>query len=98
MSVYMIVDISVHDERVYSMYAKKAQQIVAEHSGEYLVRGGDIAVRSGDWDPQRIVIIRFPSLDRMRTCFKSPEYARIAPLRRQSADANVVVVEGIPES
>lgn len=98
MSVYMIVDISVHDERVYAMYATKAQKIVEEHSGEYLVRGGNIAVRSGEWDPERLVIVKFPSLDKMRTCFKSPEYALIAPLRRQSANANVVVVEGIPES
>ena len=97
MAVYMIVDISVHDEQTYTQYVARARQIVEEHGGRYLAPGGRIVSRSGGWDPQRIVLIEFPGMDQLRSCFKSPEYAEIAPMRERSTDARVVIVEGVAE-
>ena len=97
MAVYMIVDISVHDEQTYATYVAKAQEIVRAHGGRYLVRGGEIRSRSGGWDPQRIVLIEFPGMDQLRSCFRSSQYAEIAPMRERSTDARVVIVEGVPE-
>ena len=97
MAVYMIVDISVHDEQTYARYLERAQQIVQEHGGRYLVRGGQILFHSQDWDPERIIVIEFPGMEELRSCFKSPEYAEIAPLRERSTDAKAVIVEGVAQ-
>lgn len=97
MAVYMIVDISVHDEQTYASYVERARRIVREHGGRYLARDGRIVSSSGGWDPQRIVMIEFPGMAQLRSCFKSPEYAEIAPLRERSTDARVVIVAGASE-
>lgn len=53
-----------------------------------------IEVVSGDWNPSRLIIIEFDSLDRFKAWWNSSEYRAIAPLRERSAKTNVIVVEG----
>jgi uncharacterized protein (DUF1330 family) len=48
----------------------------------------------GGWDPERIVVIVFDSMETWEGCFKSAEYRKIAPLREKSAETRALVVEG----
>jgi uncharacterized protein (DUF1330 family) len=49
----------------------------------------------GDWKPDRLVIIEFPSRKDLERCFGSQEYKEIVPLRDRSATGSMIMVEGI---
>jgi uncharacterized protein (DUF1330 family) len=94
MPVYLIADIEVHDPQRYAQYTDQAQGIIARHGGRYLVRGGTVTPLSGNWHPERVVVIAFDSIERLRACFASPEYRAIAPLRLESTTSRSIVIEG----
>ena len=48
----------------------------------------------GDWQPERIVLIEFESIEQVQEFFASPEYLAIVPLREQSATTRAIIVEG----
>lgn len=95
MSVYMIIEIQVEDEWLYAEYVEKVRAIVEEHGGRYLVRGGVVTPLSGDWNPERMIVIEFESNEQLRRCFGSPEYLELAPLRKQSTVSRAIVVDGV---
>ena len=61
---------------------------------EYLVRGGRVITPAGDWTPERVVVVEFPSRVRLWECLASADYRRIAPLWEQSTTGKAIVVEG----
>jgi uncharacterized protein (DUF1330 family) len=94
MPVYMIVEITVKAAPRYAEYIAAARPIVERFGGRYVVRGGPVISLFGDWVPERIIVIEFPSAQRLRECFGSPEYQSIAPLRQESTVSRAIVVEG----
>ena len=95
MSVYSISDIQVHDPEKYKEYVGKVRQIVESYGGHYHVRGGDVTVRAGDWKPSRLIIIEFPSKERMVDFGSSPEYQPVADIRKSASTmVSSIVVEG----
>lgn len=98
MKAYLVADIEVLDAAVYAEYVKAAQPIVERYGGRYLVRGGRTLPLAGNWNPERLLVIEFGSLDRLRSCFDCEAYRRIAPLRLASTRSRSVIVEGVPEA
>lgn len=49
----------------------------------------------GEWDPDRIVVIEFPTREDVERCFGSREYQEIRPLRSHSSTGSNVMVEGV---
>ena len=95
MSVYVITDIKVHDWDRYQEYVGRTRPIVERHGGRYHVRGGEVDVRAGDWEPDRLVVIEFPSKEDMDRFGASAEYQPVAAIRESAATTvSVVVVEG----
>lgn len=94
MSAYIIVDIVIHDPERYEDYKKLAAPTVMQYDGSYVVRGGNAEKLEGDWDPHRIVVVEFPSLDRAKEWWSSPEYAPAKSLRQEIATSRMIVVEG----
>lgn len=97
MAVYVIIDISVRDsaaKAAYAQYVEKVRPIVERHGGRYLARGGRVTPVAGDWKPERIVLIEFPSSDHVSRWWNSPEYRAIVGLRENAATARAIVVEG----
>jgi uncharacterized protein (DUF1330 family) len=90
----MLIEANPYDEEMYSEYVKKVKPFVEKHGGKYLVRGGKTSPFTGGWDPKRLIVIEFPSMEKWAACFKSGEYRKIAPLCENSADTRAVVVEG----
>lgn len=96
MPVYFIVEIKTKKENkgIYSQYVEKVRSIVEKYQGRYLSRGGRITPVFGTWNPERIVIIEFPSPDNVMQWLHSPEYKEIAGLREASTITNAIMVEG----
>ena len=95
MPAYVVIDVDVHDPETYERYKPLAPPVIAAYGGRYLARGGRTDVLEGDWSPTRAVILEFPSLERARAWWESPEYAAAKALWHASTRTRMVVVEGL---
>jgi uncharacterized protein (DUF1330 family) len=95
MSAYVIVEIEVTDPTGYDEYKKLAPAAVALYGGKYVARGGKNETLEGDWQPNRLVILEFPSMEQAKAWLNSPEYAPARAMRHQYAKSKMVVVEGV---
>ncbi len=96
MTAYIIADINVTDAVGYAPYREAAQKSIAAHGGRYVARGGAVEVLEGKWDPARLVIIEFASIDAARKWYHSPEYQQALKIRQACSSGNVVLTEGLP--
>ncbi len=94
MSAYLIADVEVHDQNVYTEYRRQVLPLIQKHGGRFIVRGGAHEVLEGDWRPQRVVIIEFPEMTALKAWYRSPEYAKLIALRRGASRGSLVAVEG----
>jgi uncharacterized protein (DUF1330 family) len=95
MSAYIIVEIEVQDPAGYEEYKKQAAATVHAKGGKYIVRGGKTEVLEGDWQPKRIVVLEFPSMDQAKEWLKCEEYREPRKMRHRTARTNMILVEGI---
>lgn len=96
-AAYVLVEMKVTDPEQYKQYMAAAPATIAVHGGEYLVRGGQHEVFEGNWQPVRLAVLKFPSLDQARAWYRGEQY-RAARAKRAGATEffNMVVVEGVP--
>lgn len=95
MAAYIVVDCEVLDPAKYEEYKKLAPEAIAKHGGKYLARGGQTAMLEGDWRPNRIVILEFPSLEAARRFYTSVEYTAARRARAGAAKMEIIAVEGV---
>jgi uncharacterized protein (DUF1330 family) len=95
MTAYVVVDITVFDPQTYEEYKKLSPIALAACGGKYLARGGKTEVLEGDWQPGRLVILEFETMEKAKLWLESPEYALARSLRHDSAVTHMVVVEGV---
>ena len=67
--------------------------IVESYGGEYLARTENVTALSPLRKPDRVIIIRFPSKEKLDDCFASDEYRRIMHERVDSVDARALILE-----
>ena len=94
MAASVIVDMTVTDTVKIEEYRKLAGASIAALGGKFLARGGKTEVLDGDWKPQRIVVIEFPSLEQAKQWRTSPEYGKACEIRDRAASTRMIVVEG----
>jgi uncharacterized protein (DUF1330 family) len=92
---YVIVEMKISDPERYKEYMSAAPATIAAAGGEYLVRGGRHEALEGDWQPARLAVLKFPSLEQAKAWYAGERY-RAARARRAGATEyfNMVVVEG----
>lgn len=95
MSAYLTVDLEVIDASAYEEYRKRVPPLNASHGGRYLVRGGSTELLEGTTQPNRTAVLEFPSMERLKAFYSSPEYAPLKQLRIDSARSRVFAVEGV---
>ncbi len=95
MAGYVIVEIEVTDPVGYEEYKKMAGATVAKYGGKYIVRGGASETLEGDWQPKRIVILEFESVQRAKDWLNCAEYEEPRKMRHRTAKTKMIVVEGI---
>jgi uncharacterized protein (DUF1330 family) len=95
MAVYMVIEVQVLDPALYAEYTARVPAVVAQYGGRYLVRGGDVVPLTGDWRPDRIVILEFAAMEQMTAWNFSPEYLALAPLRARSVTTRAIALHGV---
>ncbi len=95
MSAYVVVNVEIQDAAVFDEYKRLAPAIIQRHGGEYLVRAGNFIILEGDWQPSRLVVLRFPDVTSAQAFYNDPEYQTIKAIRQRGSRMDMVVVEGL---
>jgi uncharacterized protein (DUF1330 family) len=94
-SAYILANISVTNPEQYEEYKKLSSAAMKAHGAEVCVRGGKVEVLEGDWTPDRLVLLKFPSVDAARRFNDSVEYGAARKSRQGAAVMRMVLVEGV---
>ncbi len=95
MAGYVIVQINVNHTETYDAYRKQVLPTIEAHDGEFLVRGGEYTVEEGAWSWQRVVVIRFPSVEKAREWYNSDAYVPLREMRQSASEGNLIIIEGV---
>ena len=95
MPAYVVVNVRVNDPVRYTDYIRMAPASILAHGGRYIARGGKTEVLEGSWMPARMVILEFPTVERAKEWWNSPEYAAPKALRQATADTELIILEGL---
>jgi len=95
MPAYVIANVEVKDPVRYEEYRKMVLPTITAYGGRFLARGGKVDTLEGPWQPNRLVIVEFPSVERAKAWWSSPEYADAKALRQRTSDGSLIVIEGV---
>lgn len=95
MAAYIVVDVEVTDPEEYQTYTRQTLATIEKYGGKFLVRGGQTETLEGGWQPQRFVVLEFPSVEQARTWYSSPEYTAIIGIRHHAANSKMILAPGI---
>ena len=95
MSAYVVIEIVVKDPEGYEEYKVLAPPAIDAYGGKYIARGGRAENLEGSWQPNRIVILEFESVEKAKQWLDSEEYQEAKALRHKYASSNAIVVEGV---
>lgn len=87
---------------MYMEYNNKVAPLVYKYGGKYIARSGAEEFNSspngklipveGGWNPDRMVIMKFPSREQISIFGNSPEYKAIVNIRKNSATTKSIIV------
>jgi len=95
MAAYIIVDVSITDQKDYEEYKKLTPAAIAAYDGKFIVRGGQTETLEGNWVPERIVVLEFPTVERAKEWWNSEIYSNAKIIRQRAANTKMIVVEGV---
>ena len=95
MAGYMVGNITVTDPELFAEYGKRVPETVAQFGGTYVVRGGAAEKMEGSYDPVRIVILQFDSVEKAKEWYNSPEYTPLKEMRMKASSGDLYFVEGV---
>jgi len=96
MAAYAISEVEVYDEEQAGRYRDLAAESITRYGGRYLVRGAMPQVPEGEWPSgERVVIVEFPDMTRLRQWYASPEYAEALTVRQSALGRRLLFVEGV---
>ena len=94
-SAYILANVQVTNPEQYEEYKKLSTIAMKAHGAEVCVRGGAVEVIEGDWTPNRVVLLKFPSVEQAKAFNSSPEYAAARASRQGAAIMRMVLIEGV---
>ena len=94
MPAYIIVEVEVKDPATYEDYKKLTPGSLEPFDGKFIVRGGAAELLEGEEEPQRIVILEFPTMEKAKAWWSSEEYAPAKALRQSASSTRMIAVEG----
>ena len=95
MAGYIIAQVNIKNNEPYKEYLKKVTQSAEKYNGKYIVRGGKYKVMLGNWNYERVVVIKFPTYEIAMNWYNSEEYAPIKKIREENSEGNLIIIEGI---
>ena len=94
MPAYLIAEHRISDPSRFEEYRRKVVPIIDRFGGRYLTLAGSHRVLDGTWQPTRVVIIEFPTMDALDAWYRSAEYQPLIELRRGAGEDVLIALEG----
>jgi len=91
---YLILDISVHNYEKFREYIEKIPAFISKHGGKYIVQGVQPTVMEGNWEPERVVVIEFPSRENATEFLADPEAQPLFKIRHETTTSKLILVDG----
>ena len=95
MPAYVIAHIDVQDPVRYEDYKKMSPISIQKFGGRFIARGGQAEVLEGTWQPKRLVLLEFPSVEVAKQWWASEDYRPAKELRQATSVGDMIVLEGI---
>ena len=95
MAAYLLAQVEVHDMDQYRKYTAQTPALIEQYGGRFLVRGGEVVTLEGDAPASRVVLIEFPSLQRVQDFYNSEEYQEVLQLRLPASTASFLALDGV---
>jgi uncharacterized protein (DUF1330 family) len=92
---YVIAELEITDPAGFEEYRKQVPATIQKYGGRYVVRGGTCQTLEGDWQPKRLVVLEFASVEQARRWYDSEEYRGPKALRIKTTRSRVVLAEGV---
>lgn len=97
MKGYLVLDLSIKDLEGFMGYAQRIPEFIAKHGGRYIVQGVVPEPMEGQWAPERLVILEFPSQEKAREFLSDPEAQPLFALRHKTTNSKLILAEGCGE-
>ena len=95
MPAYLMVRAKVTDMKRYQEYMKLTPAILEKYGGRFIIRGGEKVIMEGPEVTERMVMVKFDSVDAARRMYDSAEYQAAVKVRQGAAEASFIVMEGL---
>lgn len=92
---FVIVEVSIHDHKEYEEYKKLTPATVTAYDGKFVVRGEQAETLEGNWQPERIVVLEFPTVERAKEWWNSDIYTKAKAIRQRASKTKMIVVQGV---
>jgi uncharacterized protein (DUF1330 family) len=94
MTVYVIADIKVTDDKWVPAYAASVHDLVHKHGGKYLARSGNVKTLEGKpLDTTLIALLEFPSEEAVKAFATDPDYAPHAVARQRGSESRLQMID-----
>ena len=97
MPAYVLAHIDVKDPGRYKDYIQMSPESIHKYGGRFIARGGKVDVLEGTFQPKRMVLLEFPSVERAREWWASEEYRPARDLRQATSIGDLIVIEGLAQ-
>ncbi|MDP3737001.1 MAG: DUF1330 domain-containing protein [Hyphomonadaceae bacterium] len=94
MKAYLVLDFSVQDFDGFRRYIENVPAYIEKHGGKYIVRGAVPQPIEGNWSPERMVIIEFPTRQNAEQFLGDAEFQELAKIRHKTTISKLVLVDG----
>jgi uncharacterized protein (DUF1330 family) len=93
----LIAEVEWIDKSEQEQYRNLAVPALIHYGGRYLVRGEHARheILEGDWSPERLVVIEFPSFEQAKEFWDSEANRAARPIRERGARSRVMFVDGV---
>ena len=94
MTVYLIADVKVTDDRWVPAYAASVHELVHKHGGKFLSRSGNVKTLEGKpLHTTFITLMEFPSAEAVKAFATDPKYAPYAAARKGGSESRVHLID-----
>ncbi len=94
MKGYLVLDLSIKVLEGFLEYAERILAFIEKHGGRYIVQGVVPENIEGNWIPERLIILEFPSTEKAKEFLGDPEAQDLFSLRHNTTDSQLILAEG----
>jgi uncharacterized protein (DUF1330 family) len=89
---YVVANLEIRDPDLYEQYKPLVGPSLEPFEGRLLARAADYETLEGDWAPELLVLLEFPTLERARAWHASAEYADAKALRLRASTGTLLLL------